>query len=289
MAGWTTLNSSLRGNLRRISKSLIFESAKNPELKLSFDHMMSQAKAATVVLFGEQHHQPSILKAQLCVLERMVTQSKLLSSQNPEGTFTVNVVMEMFNHQQQPLLDAYQANQISLTELIRQYSGTEGFAMEHYGYILEVSKKLGAKLVAGFVPKLFCKMITREGKNKALEKIEQSGGLPKEFYVDGSEDHYQYFQGLISGNLDTTVDKYRRIFPAQVLRDSSFAYTVMDIIQKSNGHARILGICGSGHLDYRFGIPERISPEVSTYVLTSRAQDDPVEHDVADCVYRYIS
>lgn len=69
--------------------------------------MMSQAKAATVVLFGEQHHQPSILKAQLCVLERMVTQSKLLSSQNPEGTFTVNVVMEMFNHQKQPLLDAY--------------------------------------------------------------------------------------------------------------------------------------------------------------------------------------
>ena len=52
----------------------------------------------SLVLFGEQHHQPSILKAQLCVLERMVTQSKLLSSQNPEGTFTVNVVMEMFNH-----------------------------------------------------------------------------------------------------------------------------------------------------------------------------------------------
>ena len=29
----------------------------------------------------------------------MVTQSKFLSSQNLEGTFTVNVVMEMFNHQ----------------------------------------------------------------------------------------------------------------------------------------------------------------------------------------------
>ena len=132
------------------------------------------------VLFGEQHHQPSILKAQLCVLERMVTESKLLSSQNPEGTSSVNVSREMFNNQQQPLFDAYHANQISLTELIRQHIGTEGFVIENYGSILEVAKKLGAKLVAGLVPKLFCKMIIKEELNKALEKIEQTGGLPKE-------------------------------------------------------------------------------------------------------------
>ena len=43
--------------------------------------------------------------------------------------------------------------------------------MEPYSYILKVSKKPGAKLVAGFVPKLFRKMITRVGKNKALEKL----------------------------------------------------------------------------------------------------------------------
>ena len=95
------------------------------------------------------------------------------------------------------------------------------------------------------------------GKTQALEKIEQTGGPPKEFYVDGSEDHYQYFQGLISGDLDKVVDKYRRIFPAQILRDSAFAYTVMDIVQKSDGKTKVLGICGSGHLDHRFGIPEK--------------------------------
>ena len=217
----------------------------------------------------------------------MVTQTQLLSTGHSNGAFTVTVVMEMFNLQQQPLLDAYQADQISLAELSNKYKGTEGFALEHYGYILEVAKNLGAKLVAGFVPKPFCKMIVNEGKTQVLEKIEQTGGPPREFYIDGSEDHYRYFQGLISGNLDKVVDQYRRIFPAQILRDSAFAYTVMDIVEKSNGQTRVLGICGSGHLDYKFGIPERISPEVPTYVLTSRAQDDPVEHDVADCIYQY--
>lgn len=121
----------------------------------------------------------------------------------------------------------------------------------------------------------------------ALEKSEQTGGPPREFYVDGSEEHYRYFQGLISGNLDIVVNKCRRIFPAQVLRDSSFAYTIMDIVQKSEGQTRILGICDSGHLDFKFGIPERTSPEVPTYVLTSRILDDPVESNVADCIYQY--
>ena len=47
-AGWTSLNSSLRGNLRKLSKSLVFVSARNPELKLSFDAVMSEAQHATV-------------------------------------------------------------------------------------------------------------------------------------------------------------------------------------------------------------------------------------------------
>ena len=37
--------------MRRLSKSLIFESARNPELKLTFDTVMSQAKNATVGMF----------------------------------------------------------------------------------------------------------------------------------------------------------------------------------------------------------------------------------------------
>lgn len=108
MAGWT----NLRGNLRKLSKSLQFVSARNPGSKLTFDTVMSEGKNATTVLFGEQHHQPSILKAQLCVLERMVSQT----IEQSHGAFPVTFVLEMFNLHQQPLLDAYQANEISLEE-----------------------------------------------------------------------------------------------------------------------------------------------------------------------------
>lgn len=47
-AGWTNLNSSLRGNLRKLSKSLRFVSARRPGSKLTFDNVMSEAKNATI-------------------------------------------------------------------------------------------------------------------------------------------------------------------------------------------------------------------------------------------------
>ncbi len=50
-AGWTRLNSSLRGNLRKLSKSLVFVSARNPESKLTFDTVMSEAKHATIGMY----------------------------------------------------------------------------------------------------------------------------------------------------------------------------------------------------------------------------------------------
>lgn len=50
-AGWTNLNSSLRGNLRKLSKSLRFVSARRPGSKLTFDNVMSEAKNATIGVY----------------------------------------------------------------------------------------------------------------------------------------------------------------------------------------------------------------------------------------------
>ena len=228
-----------------------------------------------------------ILKAQLCVLERMVTQAEQKAGNGDRAMPPVVIVMEMFNFEQQSLLDAYQADELPLKELENRYQGTEGFLIQgHYGYLLEAAKELGVKLVAGFAPKHLCTAIIKEGKNSTLERIEQLGGPTSEFYIDGSEEHYNYFQGLISGDMDKVVDNYRRIFPAQVLRDSVFARTVMDLTN-THKESRILGICGSGHLDFKFGIPERISTEVPVYIVTSRAVDDTLEKNVADSIFQY--
>ena len=75
-AGWINLNSSLRGNLRRLSKSLVFESARNPELKLTFDTVMSQAKNATVGMYLQAFHLKLCLNSP-CLLYMLRVQTSL--------------------------------------------------------------------------------------------------------------------------------------------------------------------------------------------------------------------
>lgn len=228
-------------------------------------------------MFGEQHEQPDILKAQLCILEGMASQE-----QN-----NLVVVLEMFNFQQQSLLDAYQNHQISLNELQEKYTGTEGFAIiNHYGCILEAARTFGVRVVAGFTPRTLGRTIINEGKETTLRKIHKMGGPSEDFYIDGTESHYRYFQGLISGNMVNIQDKYRKIFPSQVLKDSYFAHTVSKIVDMSD-EVKVLGICGSGHIDYGYGAPERIANHIPTLLITSRMKDDPIETEAAHYIYQY--
>ncbi|EDO35870.1 predicted protein [Nematostella vectensis] len=247
MANWVNASNQLRSTLRQLSSTLVFSTEHGPPGFL-FEKVMSRARDSRVVLFGEQHEEPSILKAQLCVLERMVTEQE----QNSTHPSSVTLILEMFNVQQQPLLDAYQEDQITLQDLENQYRGTEGFQITgHYGFLLEAAKNLQVKIVAGFAPKSLCYLMIKEGKESMLEKAKELVGFEEDFYVDGSEEHYEYFQGLISGNQETVTDRYRKIFPAQILKDSMFASTVLRTLSISD-QIKVLGICGSGHVDYKF-------------------------------------
>ena len=244
------------------------------------------------VLFGEQHHQSNILKAQLCVLEAMVSLAEYENRVDHKKRFNshndVVLVMEMFNLSQQSLLDEYEAGKISLKELEQEYKDTEGFVIRHhYGMLLEAAKEMKVKLVAGFAPKDVCRAIVKDGETALSQWTKEMFCNTTNISIEGSEKHYRYFQGLISGNMEYVTDKYRKIFPAQVLRDSTFAYKVCEVLKSSDHHTRVLGVCGSGHVDYGFGIPERITKDNQVYVITSRTHNDELDKDVADCAFLY--
>ena len=201
----------------------------------------------------------------------------------------VTLIMEMFNFEQQKLLDDFLSDKIDISELLHCYKGTEGFDLEnHYGHLLTVAKELGVRVVGGFVPSDICNKYVRSGKESAFNEIQRRLGLDPQFYVEGTEEHYRYFQGLLTGSMENINQKYRRIFPVQILRDSSLAYKIDNEVKKSKDpNSRVLAICGSGHVDYMFGVPERIPSDIPVLVLTSRSENDSLEEGVADFVYRY--
>ena len=82
---------------------------------------------------------------------------------------------------------------------------------------------------------------------------------------------------MISGrdlNADQEVsDRFKKIFSAQVLKDSVMASSIRKGVETSGLKDKFLVIAGSGHLDFRFGVPERLDrlnlvPKNQTCIVT---------------------
>ena len=86
-------------------------------------------------------------------------------------------------------------------------------------------------------------MLVKEGEEFAYLEAMKNDYLEEQDKMIGSEEHYNFFESLISGrdpNSDQTVgENFRRIFPAQVLKDCVMASMVRREIQKSDPQDKV--------------------------------------------------
>ena len=54
------------------------------------------------------------------------------------------------------------------------------------------------------------------------------------------------------------------MFPAQLIKDASMAYKVNELLKSGAVDTTYYVICGTGHMQYGFGVPERIWAENSS-------------------------
>ena len=104
--------------------------------------------------------------------------------------------------------------------------------------------------------------MVREGEETAYSSAIDSGYLEEKDRMEGSEAHYNYFESLISGrdinSGQSPGENFRRIFPAQVLKDCVMAARIRRGLEVSAQEDKLLVIAGLGHLEYRLGVPERV-------------------------------
>jgi uncharacterized iron-regulated protein len=81
-------------------------------------------------------------------------------------------------------------------------------------------------------------------------------------YKKGSEEHYNVFESMISGRVlavsQTPTDRFRKIFPAQIIKDAAMANKIVKTLNEGNKDDKILVLMGKGHCEYGFGVPERV-------------------------------
>ena len=94
---------------------------------------------------------------------------------------------------------------------ITKYRDLLSFARDHVDTV---------RLLGGFVPRRFAKLLVREGEEAAYQEVMRLGWMEESDRIAGTEQHYNFFDSLISGrdlgSADPPSERFRRIFPAQV-------------------------------------------------------------------------
>ena len=149
--------------------------------------------------------------------------------------------------------------------------GTEGHVLEPYFPALEAARQDPLQrfyIQGGFIPRTYARLLMKEGIDSALNAAVKSGYISPNETLKGTDAHYNFFEGLLTGRnihdkntLKYITDRFRtKMFPAQILKDASMAYTVRNILEQKeySGDDKILVVCGVGHMLYSHGVPERI-------------------------------
>lgn len=248
-----------------------------------------------LVVFGEQHHQPRVLDAQLAVLSSFVRHHT--SSSQPS-----HLVMEHFSLLDQPMLDLHASRSISDAELIATYAAsTEGFRIEHYLPLLHAARNLGVRVVGGFPPRPWAQLAYRTGLDAVMaeELKRQHRGdqlIPPFTDWDSARNvsyaHSTYLSSLIhpdappcfppvdppatpdqpypTDRLGARAPQDRGFELAQTLKDAYFAHSITSLL----AHGNVLAITGLGHCEYGLGALERT--QETPLVILSKPQDTSV-------------
>ena len=246
-----------------------------------------------VLFFGEYHHNPQILRAQLAIITHLHSLSPPQTHKRSTTKSSVlkGIVFEHFNLRQQHLLDAFATHHLSLADLARHYArhSQEGFdILHHYGHLLTLARSLGIPCYAGFIPRDIAKRMVNDPQG-ALHQIREEGldvDLGRTLEArPGTKMHLRIFHALIQGKDpdpnsmgdddggDEPSDKVKAMFHAQLLKDASLAWTIHRVLYDctnntvdqhttpESGTGRdgvVLVMNGSGHSDWWLGAPERI-------------------------------
>lgn len=267
-----------------------------PSLRPAFEqwfklHVEREQRALQTVIFGEQHHQPDVLAAQLASLEAFVNVIRSPSA-NPGP---IHLVLEHFSLLDQPLLDLYATQQLSDAQLIERYEqeSHEGFHLTHYMPLLKLARQLGVRLVAGFPPRTWAQLAFHQGLD-LVQQAEQrrvvlDGQVIPGFTRWDLVAHVSYAHSAYLGTLmrPDTPPTFPSLVPepdhpdhpyptdqfpprppqqkgfelAQVLKDAYLAHAIASQLRSTNSdQARpaVFAVTGLGHCEYGQGAVERL-------------------------------
>lgn len=231
-----------------------YEPARAPELgdilHTATGHFVSQQALHAslnhfpLVYVGETHDNPASHRLQL----------EILTSMQQRHPGRVSLGMEMFNNEQQPVLDKWVAGELSEKDFLRESRWYEnwGSDFELYRELLEYCRDQGIPVVGLNVTKA----LGRKVSMTPMDELDEStrAQLPE---MDMNDPYQQAMIEEIFGAHGagaTMLESFKR---RQTLWDEVMAASVADYMRDRVDHHMVV-VAGGWHVSYGFGIPRRV-------------------------------
>lgn len=206
--------------------------------------LFSSLSRYPLVYIGELHDNPASHRLQLDILKAML-------ARHP-GQVTLG--MEMFNYEQQEVLDQWVAGELNEKEFLRESRWFQNWGMdfELYRELLEFSREQLIPVIGLNVPKALGRKVSRTPLDQ-LDK-QTSDLLPE---MDMSDRYQRLMIEKIFGAHGAGGPMLESFIRRQTLWDEAMASAVADYMLDHPEQHMVI-IAGGWHVRYGFGIPRRV-------------------------------
>lgn len=230
---------------------------------VTVEEMLDVLRAADVVFVGENHEDAFAHEWEFFIWASLASGERALA-------------LEMFETDVQDVLDAYLSGEVSREEFL-EGSRPWGNYLEAYAPMVELALEEGYRVIAANVPRHHASEVARGGW-QALEGDPQFDSLT----VDSSNVSYRerFLAAMddFGDRMHAMPMSFDNLYRAQLLKDA--------VMAASAAAERCVFICGSFHSDYRSGIPDQLPEGTSFVTLKVLAENEELDHRMADFVIR---
>jgi uncharacterized iron-regulated protein len=238
---------------------------------VTFDELMKDLNSCQIIFVGEKHAIRSHHDIQLKIIQAVFKKHR-----------SMEVGMEMFDRSYQPVLDLWSAGVLDEETFLRKVQWYANWRYDYslYKDIMLFIKKNRIKIVALNIPVYIPARIRVGGIDNLSDSDKQY--LPKE--IDTTNTAHRNFAEQIfrQHHFDSSV-KFDDFYMAQCVWDEIMA----ESIASNLGEKTIVVLAGNGHIQYKYGIPDRTfrrtgDPFRTVYLASA---GDEIELGVGDYIW----
>jgi uncharacterized iron-regulated protein len=238
---------------------------------VDFEQMLADLAAAKVVYVGETHRSRPHHAVQLRVIESL-----------HQAHGSISVGMEMFDRSYQHVLDRWSRGELTMEEFLRRTHWYANWRFDHllYAPILQYISANRIPLLALNLPFHLPSKI-RVGGIEYLSENEKAY-LPDDIDTSFTA-HREYAQAVFNRHNFGANTRFEDFYLAQCVWEDGMAAAIAD----HSAYRPMVVIAGNGHIQYKYGIPERAYRRTgetfrTVYPVTA---GDPIDLAIADYIW----